>query len=98
MSWRGSWSTQCPVYRMPSERETVWNRLCAGVGFLCVNSPNENTIEIERSIAVSVSSTMFIPSCFRRENEHDQVVRSIYEDMESQLREEKQKQHAQVHS
>ncbi|XP_024912359.1 EF-hand calcium-binding domain-containing protein 4A isoform X2 [Cynoglossus semilaevis] len=31
----------------------------------------------------------------RRENEHDQVVRSIYEDMESQLREEKQKQHAQ---
>ncbi|XP_041651814.1 EF-hand calcium-binding domain-containing protein 4A isoform X2 [Cheilinus undulatus] len=31
----------------------------------------------------------------RRENEHDQVVRSIYEEMESQIREEREKQLAQ---
>lgn len=31
----------------------------------------------------------------RRENEHDQVVRSMYDEMESQLREEKQKQDTQ---
>lgn len=36
--------------------------------------------------------------CFRRESEHDQVVRSIYEEMESQMREEREKHLAQVHT
>lgn len=34
--------------------------------------------------------------CSRRENEHDQIVRSIYEDMETQLREERDKSSTQV--
>lgn len=34
--------------------------------------------------------------CIRRESEHDQVVRSIYEEMESQIREEREKLLAQV--
>lgn len=35
-------------------------------------------------------------SPFRRENDHDQVVRSIYEEMESQIREEREKWQTQV--
>ena len=35
---------------------------------------------------------------FRRESEHDMVVRSMYEEMESQVREEREKRLAQVHN
>lgn len=42
----------------------------------------------------SLNSDFF--SCFRRESEHDQVVRSIYEEMESQIREEREKRLTQV--
>lgn len=35
-------------------------------------------------------------SPFRRENDHDQIVRSIYEEMESQIREEREKWQSQV--
>lgn len=42
----------------------------------------------------SVSSTLIC--CFRRESEHDQMVRSIYEEMENQIKEEHEKYLVQV--
>lgn len=36
--------------------------------------------------------------CFRREIEHDEVVRSIYGEMENQIREEREKRLVQVHT
>lgn len=37
-----------------------------------------------------------IKSCYRREAQHDQVVHSIYEEMENQMREEREKRAAEV--
>lgn len=44
----------------------------------------------------TIHLSVFSISCSRRESEHDRIVRSIYEDMESQIREEREKQSTQV--
>lgn len=61
-----------------------------------------NTIYIDYILFNSEYSDCFLKPfnfdffCFRRESEHDQVVRSISEEMENQIREEREKRLAQV--
>lgn len=58
--------------------------------------PVDATLNIQTIVLSFINSFNFNLLCFRRESEHDQVVRSIYEEMENQIREEKDKHLAQV--
>lgn len=57
----------------------------------CPPHPHDNQPDL-----CPVRLSGFSVFCSRRESEHDQIVRSIYEDTESQIREEKEKHSTQV--
>lgn len=54
--------------------------------------PPDDTAEF----CLYVHSSVFSVFCSRRESEHDKMVRSIYEETESQIREEREKRSTQV--
>lgn len=88
-SSKGSWSTRCPTYRTLSGSGKVWNKLFAGA------NPRKTAHVVKCVFDCKFSAFNFL-SPFRRENDHDQVVRSIYDEMESQIREEREKWQTQV--
>lgn len=97
VSWKASWSTPCPIYKTPSEREIALNKPCAGPMFLPLSSKTVYSNYQAMIIREFSLLMLIIFFSFRRQSEHDQVVRSIYEEMESQIREEREKRLTQVH-
>lgn len=83
---------RCPSYRTASERGTVWNKHCEGSVFLRAVL----RIHMMTCLSSALPCSFIRVFCSRRESEHDQIVRSIYEDVESQIREEREKHSTQV--
>lgn len=81
---------RCPSYRTASERGTAWNKHYEG--------PSSSRLcgQVMAWLTSAAVIPLFSAFCCRRESEHDQMVRSIYEDTDSQIREEREKRSAQV--
>lgn len=104
LSWKMSWATPWLTCKTPPRRETVWNKPCTGYHqswiYTCIYSLWFRAhlcayVWMFPTDLITRRSFFFLFFFFRRESEHDRIVESIYEEMENQLKEEKDKQQSQ---